>query len=362
MPDPANSPLFTPTTLVSTHSEFSLFFSHFSPHPCTFIALLMQFLDLLIDDGIFDNEPDQTPAGQGEGSSFALNPDDDASSDLNTNGRRGHSDSEPNAEEAARLTRRAFMDTAMDALNIRGPAREQGRHFADLDPSNQSMYIFSFVLAQRHQVDNQAASDFLCSDIYETHVVGRIRLAMLLPWVCDYVKLFTETLVNDILQNPEAWRIPEPIITQTEQRQHFIGEVKIKTTQIRSQNKISMYRMRGKGVDIHEISRTLAPRGMVITEAHRARLAWIMLASVEFDELVEQKEQARTKFWEWIGSQVLELKKRIQNDARLTTNAQRRTSIARVFNRALAKHRDQFPPPAPVDPPQVRPGWQETLE
>ncbi|KAG8695585.1 hypothetical protein FRC08_007682 [Ceratobasidium sp. 394] len=322
----------------------------------------MQFLEQMLDDDIFNSEPDQTPAGQGEGSSTGPSPDDNVSSDLNANGRRGRSDSEPNVEEAARLARRAFMDTFMDEHNIRGPAREQGQRFADLDPSSQSMYIFSFVLAQRHQVDNQAASDFLRSDIYETHVVGRIRVAMLLPWVCDYVKLFTETLVNNILQNPEAWRIPEPIITQTEQRQHFIGEVKIKTTQVRSQNKISLYRMRGRGVDINEMTRTLAPRGMVITEVHCARLAWIMLASVEFDELVEQKEQARTKFWEWIGGQVLELKKRIQNDARLTTDAERRATLARVFNRALAKHRDQFPPQAPVEPPQVRPGWQETLE
>ncbi|KAG9097102.1 hypothetical protein FRC06_007957 [Ceratobasidium sp. 370] len=322
----------------------------------------MPVLEQLIDDDIFNGEPNQAPAGQGGGPSVAPNSDDDASSELNANGRWGRSDSELDPEEAARLARHAFMDTLMDTLNIRGPAREQGWHFADLDPSHQNMYMFTFVLAHRHQVDNQAASDFLRSDIYETHVVGHIRVAMLLPWVCDYVKLFTETLVNNILQNPEAWRIPEHIITQTEQQQHFIGEVKIKTTQVHSQNKISMYRMHGKGVDINEMARTLASRGMVITEAHHARLTWIMLASVEFDELVEQKEQARTKFWEWIGSQVLELKKRIQNDARLTTNAQHRTSLARVFNHALAKHRDQFTPQVPVEPPQVLPGWQETLE
>ncbi|KAG8784046.1 hypothetical protein FRC12_019014 [Ceratobasidium sp. 428] len=324
----------------------------------------MQFLDELIDDDVFltDEHSNQTSASSTTALGANTDVNANAMDDINANGRRSRSDSEPNAEEAARLIRRAFMEATMDEHSIQGEAREQGRRFADLDPSRQMLFIFSFTLSQRSQVDSQAASNFLRSDVYETHVVSRIRCAMLLPWTCDYVKLFTETLVNNMLQHTVAWRLPDSVMAHAEQRQHLVSEFKVKTTQVRSQSKISMYQLRGKDADINQIMRKLAPNGMVITESHRARLAWIMLASVDFDELVEQKQQSRSKFWEWIGAKVLELKKKIQTDARLTTDAQRRTALTRIFSRALAKHREQFPPQTPVEPLQIRPAWQETLE
>ncbi|KAG9087699.1 hypothetical protein FRC06_002418 [Ceratobasidium sp. 370] len=319
--------------------------------------------DDLLNDDLFNDEgaPPVTDAPHPAPDSNQV-PNTTAQGELNANGRRNHSDSESDTEENARLERRAFMETLMDEHNIQGSTRQLGHYFADLDPSRQLMYMFSFSLAQQSRTDNLAASDFLRSEIYKTHVVGRIKVAMLLPWTSNYVTLLNHTLIADILRSPNAWRVPEAVISQTEQWQHFTGEFKVSATQVRSQNKITLYRMRDKGADINESARAVAPRGMVIKESHRARLAWIMLASVEFDELVEACKQQRGKFWEWIGSELVALKKRIQHDPRYPTDQERRTAISRVFTRALAKHREQFPPLAPIEPPQPRPGWQETLE
>ncbi|KAG9084371.1 hypothetical protein FRC06_004104, partial [Ceratobasidium sp. 370] len=123
-----------------------------------------------------------------------------------------------------------------------------------------------------------------------------------------------------------------------------------------------LYRLHAQNADINKIIRAVMPCGMAIAECHCAHLAWIMLASVEFDELVEQCEISRTKFWEWIGSPVVALKKKIHDDPRYTTDQERHSVISRVFTRALARHRELFPPIAPVEPPQARPAWQETLE
>ncbi|KAG9091987.1 hypothetical protein FS749_016087 [Ceratobasidium sp. UAMH 11750] len=303
----------------------------------------MQLIDDLLNDEQFSDEEEQTlPANN------TSNPDQAT----NTSG----------PAEAARLERRAVMEALLDEHNIQGSARQLGHRFANLDPSCQVMYLFTFTLSQQSQTDNLAASDFLRSDIYKTHVVGRIKVALLLPWATNYVTLLNEALINDILRSPEAWRVPETVISQTEQWQYFTGEFKVSTTQARSQNKITLYRMREKAADINETTRALAPRGMVIGEGHRARVAWIVLASVEFDELVEARTQQRGKFWEWIGSELVALKKRIQNDPRYTTDQERRAAISRVFTRALARHRERYPPLTPVEPPQARPGWQETIE
>ncbi|KAG9124266.1 hypothetical protein FRC07_012203 [Ceratobasidium sp. 392] len=217
----------------------------------------------------------------------------------------------------------------------------------NLDIQRQMMYLFSFVLAKQSQIKTQAASVFLCSNVYE---------------LCDYVKLFTKPIVNNVLQHPEAWRIPDEIISQTEQRHQFVSRFKINLTQLRSQEKTTIYCMPARGADVNETMRAIAPAGMVVTEPHCARLAWIMLASVEFDKLVEARKMKSIKFWEWIGTQLLELKKRIQTDPRLTTNAKCCTTLACVFSHALPKHCDQFPPQAPVEPPQACPGWQESVK
>ncbi|KAG9093298.1 hypothetical protein FRC06_011576 [Ceratobasidium sp. 370] len=263
--------------------------------------------------------------------------------------RRPRSDSDSDTEETARLERRAQMEAYMDEYNIRGPTRERGQRFADLNPSQQIMFLFSYQLANQALANNSAANDFLNSPVYETHVVNRFKCALLQPWLSDYVTLWTEGLLDDMLRSPQAWRLPPEVVQQADQWQHFSSEIK-------------MFRMHGQGADINKLARALAPRGMVIKEPHRARLAWIMLASVEFNQLVEQREISRTKFWEWIGTQVVALKKKIQDDARYSTDEERRTAVARVFTRALARHRDLFPPLAPVEPPQARPAWQETLE
>ncbi|KAG8701330.1 hypothetical protein FRC08_004138 [Ceratobasidium sp. 394] len=320
----------------------------------------MQLIDDLLDDDQFEEDEQQTPPANNTVPGQV--PDTSAQDELNVNGRRNCSNSQSEADEAARLERRTVMEAFMDEQNVQGPARQLGHRFADIDPSHQVMFVFSFILSQRSETDNLAASDFLRDDVYKTHVIGRIKVALLLPWLCNYVTLFTETLINDMLRSPEAWRIPDPVINQTEQWQTFTAEVKVCTTQIRSQNKAMLYRLRDKSADINETIRALAPPGMVIKDTHRARLAWIVLASFEFDELVEARKQSRGKFWEWIGSKLVALKKRIQHDSRYSTDLERRAAISRVFTRALGKHRERFPPLAPVDPPQPRPGWQETLE
>ncbi|KAG8726000.1 hypothetical protein FRC10_007569, partial [Ceratobasidium sp. 414] len=266
----------------------------------------MRLVDQLLDDDNFDDE--EAPLANNDPNQA---PNTSAQGELNTNGRRNRSDSGSDTEEAARLERRAFMEATMDEHNVRGPARQHGHRIAD------------------------------------THVMNRIKVAMLLPWASNYVTLFSEALIvcplvaiqvtlaeityiqNDILRSPDAWRVPEPVISQVDQWQYFTGEFKVHTTQVRSQNKITLYRMRKKGADINESIRAVAPQGMVVKEAHRARLAWIMLASIEFDELVEDRKQPRGKFWEWIGSELVTLKKRIQNDPRHTTDQERRVAISR---------------------------------
>jgi hypothetical protein len=52
-----------------------------------------------------------------------------------------------------------------------------------------------------------------------------------------------------------------------------------------------------------------------------------MLSTVEFDELCEQRQQKSHNFWDWIGSQLLALKKRLATDARYTTDLERRTAM-----------------------------------
>ncbi|KAB5587562.1 hypothetical protein CTheo_8999 [Ceratobasidium theobromae] len=254
------------------------------------------------------------------------------------------------------------MESVLDGLNIQGSAREKGRNFADLTLHQQIMQLYGLQLSQQSQIDTQAAANFLRSEVFEMHVVARLRTALLAPWLTNYVTQFQEWILNDIQCSPGAWRVEPDVTNVAEQWQHFSSELKVKTTQIRAQNKITMYRMRAKGADINKIAAKLAPKGMVIREHHRARLAWLMLSTVEFDELCEQGTQKAANFWDWVGKQVLNIKSRIQEDAQYTTDLQRRTAMTQVFTRALSLHRNKFPPVSSAPPPKERPGWQETLE
>ncbi|CUA77655.1 hypothetical protein RSOLAG22IIIB_12740 [Rhizoctonia solani] len=123
-----------------------------------------------------------------------------------------------------------------------------------------------------------------------------------------------------------------------------------------------MYKLRTQEADINMIIAKLAPRGMVIREHHRARLAWIMLMITEFEEKVQKGEQKTSSFWDWIGQQVVTLRARIATDPKYQTDQERRTAFTAAFTRALARHRTQYPPLAPPPPPKARPAWQETLE
>ncbi|KAF8593554.1 hypothetical protein BDV93DRAFT_566404 [Ceratobasidium sp. AG-I] len=223
------------------------------------------------------------------------------------------------------------MEQELDAHNIRGSDRALGRHFADLDPQKQVLSLFAFQLAQRAQIDNFAAADFLRSDIYEA--IGRIKTALLPPYLSNYATLLQEWILSNMLSAKDAWRMEE-----------------------------KMYRMRDKGAGVNGITIKLAPKGVAIKEYHRARVAWILLATVEFDELCEQREQKPQQFWDWIGSRLVALKTRIATDPQYTTEAARRHKLNSVFSHALTMHRDQFPPKGPAAPHKPRPAWQETLE
>ncbi|CEL54604.1 hypothetical protein RSOLAG1IB_11692 [Rhizoctonia solani AG-1 IB] len=63
-----------------------------------------------------------------------------AENNVNENGRRRRSESKPDPKEEARISRRSFMESVMDKLNIKGPARERGRDFADV-----CMHILRFL-------------------------------------------------------------------------------------------------------------------------------------------------------------------------------------------------------------------------
>ncbi|CAE6432934.1 unnamed protein product [Rhizoctonia solani] len=123
-----------------------------------------------------------------------------------------------------------------------------------------------------------------------------------------------------------------------------------------------MYKLRTEEADINTIAAKLAPKGMVIREHHRARLAWIMLMITEFEEKVQKGEQKTSSFWDWIGQQVVTLRARIATDPKYKTDKERREAFTGAFTRALSRHRTQYPPLAPPPPTTVRPAWQETLE
>ncbi|CAE6392105.1 unnamed protein product [Rhizoctonia solani] len=288
-----------------------------------------------------------------------------AENNVDENGRRRRSESEPDPEEEARISQRSFMESVMDKLNIKGPACEQGRDFADLTLEQQVMQWYCLQLSQDSRIDNLAASNFIRSEVfevYQTHVLFRCRAALLAPWLSNYVTILQEWLLSDMLQHPEAWRMEADVTEVAEQWQQFSSEIKVRVTQIRSQNKTAMYRLRTQEADINIIAKKLAPKGMVIREHHRARLAWIMLLTTECDEKVQKGEQKTSNFWDWIGQQVLLLRTRIATDPKYQTDQARRQEFTQVFTRALARHRTKFPPSSAPPPAKPRPAWQETLE
>ncbi|KAG9096834.1 hypothetical protein FRC06_008271, partial [Ceratobasidium sp. 370] len=204
----------------------------------------MDLTDMLLNDNNFEEVgPANTTtnlANPAVGGSTAPNTSAEGTStqsDLNANGRRPRSSSDADAEETARQERRIFMGSMMDEYNIHGPARERGMRFADLDFSHQLMAVYTINLSQLSQTNNCAAIDSLNRTVYETHVINRIKVALLLPWLKDYVTIWTEALLDNMQRSPEAWRIPPEVMQQADQWACFASEFKIKTTQLRSQNK-----------------------------------------------------------------------------------------------------------------------------
>ncbi|KAG8699438.1 hypothetical protein FRC11_013696 [Ceratobasidium sp. 423] len=301
--------------------------------------------------------------GDGEEEAGANPPNNTAAEDsINENGRRRRSESEPDPEEEARISRRSFMESVMDKFNMRGPARGRGRNFAGLTLGQQVMEWYGLQLSQDSRVDNLAAANFIRSEVFETHVLFRCRAAFLAPWLSNYVTILQEWLLSDMLQHSEAWRLEADVTDVAKQWQQFSSEIKVRATQIRSQNKTTMYRLRTQEADINMIAKKLAPKGVVIREHHRARLAWIMLLTTEFDEKVQKAEQKTSNFWDWIGQQVVLLRTRVATDPKYETDQERRQAFAQVFTRALARHRTKFPPSSAPPPAKPRPALQETLE
>ncbi|KAG8719359.1 hypothetical protein FRC08_003025 [Ceratobasidium sp. 394] len=94
----------------------------------------MQLIDQLLNDDEFSDQEEQTPPANNASNSNQATGASALSGELNVNGRRNRSDSESEAEEAARLERRTVMEAFMDEYNIHGSSRQLGHRFADVSP------------------------------------------------------------------------------------------------------------------------------------------------------------------------------------------------------------------------------------
>ncbi|GAB1523596.1 hypothetical protein RhiTH_006746 [Rhizoctonia solani] len=118
-----------------------------------------------------------------------------------------------------------------------------------------------------------------------------------------------------------------------------------------------------KGLDINQVMYKIAPNSAAISEAHKARWAWISLSIEEFNTAVESGEYQKEEFWVYIERHLAATKKAIWGNPRLKSNTQRYERFTQLFVVALSKHNLKYPIRR-ITRGRIssRPAWQAVIE
>ncbi|GAB1523428.1 hypothetical protein RhiTH_006576 [Rhizoctonia solani] len=125
----------------------------------------------------------------------------------------------------------------------------------------------------------------------------------------------------------------------------------------------SLFNAYTKGLDINQVMYKIAPNSAAISEAHKARWAWISLSIEEFNTAVESGEYQKEEFWVYIERHLAATKKAIWGNPRLKSNTQRYERFTQLFVVALSKHNLKYPIRRITRGCiSSRPAWQAVIE
>ncbi|KAF8750717.1 hypothetical protein RHS01_08919 [Rhizoctonia solani] len=326
------------------------------------MSLLASFLEEIM------NDPPSNLAGEQNTPGATYSTRRANSVGLDEGGQEGSTseqDVTDSTSEAIRLGL-AFAESSMDHHSIDGTIRDNVRRFVGLEPEYQltELFVVTIALAGARTGNSTATLDFSHSHVFSTHVMNQLRMIVLVPHTMFYVTPLQEWVINHMRDNSAIWKIPEEILANNPQWMQFCSLIRIRLTTIRSQIKgkasVDAYT---KGLDINQVMYKIAPNSAAISEAHKARWAWISLSIEEFNTAVESGEYQKEEFWVYIERHLAATKKAIWGNPRLKSDTQRYERFTQLFVVALSKHNLKYPIRR-ITRGRIssRPAWQAVIE
>ncbi|KAF8760980.1 hypothetical protein RHS01_00247 [Rhizoctonia solani] len=298
------------------------------------MSLLASFLEEIM------NDPPSNLAGEQNTPGATYSTRRANSVGLDEGGQEGSTseqDVTDSTSEAIRLGL-AFAESSMDHHSIDGTIRDNVRRFVGLEPEYQltELFVVTIALAGARTGNSTATLDFSHSHVFSNHM----------------------------RDNSAIWKIPEEILANNPQWMQFCSLIRIRLTTIRSQIKERhLFDAYTKGLDINQVMYKIAPNSAAISEAHKARWAWISLSIEEFNTAVESGEYQKEEFWVYIERHLAATKKAIWGNPRLKSDTQRYERFTQLFVVALSKHNLKYPIRR-ITRGRIssRPAWQAVIE
>ncbi|KAF9522533.1 hypothetical protein CPB83DRAFT_911284 [Crepidotus variabilis] len=285
----------------------------------------------------YGSAPPLTPATPGR---HQNNEDAFSNSPTTTLGRRRRSNAIGKWTPSTKMKLREYGDELANEEGLNDEHRELVITSSGLPTHKLLIQFMAFQLGQYQVQTDDGFAQYLKSPTFRENVTDSLRSMLLSPNLSSYKNGFLERALRHIHLNPRQYKFNvryEPQITS----QAFASTISTNLTHARAQIKKKLADGWEKKTDIHVLTKSLTFKGThEIEEGALARIAWIQLHSIDFNEEVLEGKKKAVDFWDHIDQKLADLREEYKNEP----EADRRAIISVHFTECLNIHQTNCRP------------------